>query len=99
MVTLERTRLPETSKVARKPRKASGTEIASALAGTPIPLPRITILDVVVEERILDPDMVLPFLSGYQKPPVAEVIKALRAGPGLTSKAGRGRIAAWHETS
>lgn len=84
MATLEKTRLPErASEPVSKPRKATKrTEVASALAGSPIHLTKTTVLDAVIEKRILDPNTVLPFLTGPTKTRESEVIKALRAGPG-----------------
>ena len=84
MPTLEKTRLPETkSKATRTPRKpAIRHEPASALAGAPIHLKRTTYLDAVIEKRIIDPNVVLPFVTGYKKADESDVIKALRAGPG-----------------
>ncbi len=84
MATLEKTRLPESSSSTVRTARisTSKTRIASALAGRPIHLPKTTILDVVLEKRIIDPNTVMPFLTGYQKASELDVIKALRAGPG-----------------
>ena len=58
-------------------------ELASALAGSPIHLPRTNKLDVVLEQPFYNLRNVLPFITGYGHPREGDVIKAFRTGPGV----------------
>ncbi len=78
MATLEKPRVPATRATTTRPER----RVASALAGKPIPLPRTSVLDLVIEKPLFTHRTVLEHLTGYNRPSESQVIKALRGGAG-----------------
>lgn len=66
----------------KRPKKSTRYVPASALAGAHISLMRNTQLDIVLEKKLKDPTVLLPFLTGYKQPRTADVLKALKGETG-----------------